>query len=466
MSRQDKPRRISPDTIPESLLKKYYKSGPRYTSYPTAPQFKAEFDQEQLKAEWLKTNTPKGKGLSLYLHIPFCEKRCLYCGCTTEAGHSQETAKEYLNELSKEVARIKKIIDASRPVDQLALGGGTPTFLKPELMTRLLNSLKADFHFPTAGERSIEIDPRTVDDAYLDLLSELGFNRFSFGVQDLDPQVQKNVGRLQSEKKIASLLSHLRQLGHDAINLDLIYGLPGQTTQSFGRTIDRVVKLKPSRIALFGFAFVPWVCPHQKALEKFHIPDPKERMALFGLAYNRLLDSGYEHIGLDHFALPQDELILALKSRTLARNFMGYTTRRGLDLVGIGASSISSVGATYAQNEKEVMKYIGKAGESEWVRALILSKEDLLRRELILDLFCNFFLDTAGLERKFQINFKKHFAAEIAALREMEQDNLIQLSEANLKVTALGRFFIRNICMVFDQYLSGEDSKSKYSKTL
>jgi len=208
------------------------------------------------------------------------------------------------------------------------------------------------------------------------------------------------------------------------------------------------------------------MCPHQKALEKFHIPDPRERMALFGLAYNRLLDSGYEHIGLDHFTLPQDELILALKSRTLARNFMGYTTRRGLDLVGIGASSISSVGATYVQNEKDVRKYISNAADSTWVKALILSREDLLRRELILDLFCNFFLDTLGLERKFKINFKQHFVAELAELREMEKDGLIQFGNANLKVTDLGRFFIRNICMAFDQYLGEADSKAKYSKTI
>jgi len=457
---------ISPGTVPKRLLRKYYKSGPRYTSYPTAPQFKSGFDEEKVKAEWLKTNTPKGKGLSLYIHIPFCAKRCLYCGCFTEAGHTQETARKYISALFQETDCILKLIDPKRSLEQLALGGGTPTFLQPEIMQELISGLNKIFKFSPASERSIEIDPRSVDDHYLDLLSELGFNRFSFGVQDLDPVVQKNVGRIQPEEKIAGLLAHLRKLNHNAINLDLIYGLPGQTPESFSATIDKVVRLRPSRIALFGYAHVPWVSPHQKELLQYHLPDPEERMALFGLAYDQLLDSGYAHIGMDHFALPEDELIRSLKTRTLTRNFMGYTTRRGLDLIGIGASSISSVGVTYAQNEKEVGKYLEKSETCFWVKALILSQEDLLRRELIIDLFCNFYLDLSAMQQKFRINFKEHFDRELSELKTMEDDELIIIADDHLQVTDLGRFFIRNICMTFDQYLAKDDATVRYSKTI
>jgi oxygen-independent coproporphyrinogen-3 oxidase len=312
-------KRISPSTVPKKLLDKYFKSGPRYTSYPTAPQFKTEFEEDEIKSQWIGTNDPKGKGLSLYIHIPFCKKRCLYCGCYTEAGARQETAKNYAGALLKEAERVLRIIDPDRPLDQLAMGGGTPVFLEQENMAKLLKGLKSLFNFSPDGERSLEIDPRSIDESYLDLLVDEGFNRFSFGVQDLDPQVQKNVGRIMSEEKIAGLLSHLKAKGHKAINIDLIYGLPGQTPDSFGATIKKIIEFKPSRIALFGYAHVPWMSPHQKALEKYDIPNPEERMALFGLAYDLLLEAGYEHVGMDHFALPEDELIQALKSRTLTR---------------------------------------------------------------------------------------------------------------------------------------------------
>lgn len=465
MSGARSPKRIGPSSVPQHLLKKYYKSGPRYTSYPTAPQFQSKFDEAAVRSEWQKTNAPGGRGLSIYLHIPFCEKRCLYCGCYTESGHSQEDARQYLDSVEKEIEWILKIIGRNRRVEQLALGGGTPTFLKPELMRTLLNSLKKNFEFDPAGERSIEIDPRSVDNDYLDLLLSLGFNRFSFGVQDLDPEVMKKVGRIQSEGKLVGLVDHLRGRGHNAINIDLIYGLPGQTQQSFGTTIDQICKIKPLRIALFGYAHVPWVSPHQKALESFHIPTPEERVAVFGLAYDRLLDAGYRHVGMDHFALPSDELIVALNNRTLTRNFMGYTTSRGLDLIGIGASAISSVGASYTQNVKDIKQYCDRAGQSNWVKALVLTGEDELRRELIIDLFCNFFLDKRRLEAKFKINFNEHFEKEMAELKDMEQDSLVKVNENNLKVTELGRFFIRNICMTFDQYL-GDATGAQYSKTL
>jgi oxygen-independent coproporphyrinogen-3 oxidase len=458
-------RRITPATVPGELMERYATSGPRYTSYPTAPQFRTEFDAARIEEEWRRTNE-RGTGLSLYVHIPFCKERCRYCGCFTETGHDADTAETYVGALLREADRLLGILDGHRPLEQLALGGGTPVFLTPEQMRRLIEGLRARFSFAPDGERSLEIDPRRVDSGYLDLLIELGFNRFSFGVQDLDPRVQRNVGRILPVERLESLVAHLRERGQRAINLDLIYGLPGQSLESFGRTVAQIVAIRPSRIALFGYAHVPWMSPHQKELERFAIPDTAERMALFGMAYDRLLDAGYAHVGMDHFALPTDELIIALNQRTLTRNFMGYTTRRGLDLVGIGASSISSVGRTYAQNVKRVSDYLARAGERTWIKGLILNDEDLLRRELILELFCNFHLDIRETERRFGIVFREHFAGELAALQPMIDDALLTVDDAEITVTDLGRFFIRNICMTFDQYLRGEQRVGRYSRTL
>jgi oxygen-independent coproporphyrinogen-3 oxidase len=460
------PRSPGPLDIPRPLLAKYATSGPRYTSYPTAPQFKADFDEPGILAAWRETNRDLRRGISIYLHVPFCRSRCLYCGCFTEIGHGPDMTERYVAAMLREAGRISDIIDPSRPAEQLAVGGGTPTFLRPGQMRTLMEGLAARFTFSAKAERSIEVDPRSVDTAYLDLLLALGFNRISFGVQDLDKQVQRNVSRVLHEQSLVDLIEHLRRQGFHAINLDLMYGLPGQTEASFRRTVDRIIEIRPSRIALFGYAHVPWVSPHQRALEPLGLPDPEERTRLFGQAYGQLLEAGYRHVGMDHFAQSDDELIGAIENRTLTRNFMGYTTRRGLDLVGVGVSSISSVDGTYTQNEKNLGAYIKKAGGSTWIRGLRLSPEDLLRREIILDLFCNFFLDIAALERRFGLDFKTHFAGELEQLVPMEADGLLHVDSASIRVTDLGRFFIRNICMCFDQYLIGETRQSAYSRTV
>jgi len=455
--------RPGPLDIPGDLLERYATSGPRYTSYPTAPMFRADFDEDRILEAWRRS---RGGGLAVYVHVPFCRTRCLYCACFTETGHSRETAGLYVRAVLREADRLLTIIESCRPVEQLAIGGGTPTFLRRQQMRALVEGLAARFRFSAEAERSIEIDPRRVDNAYLDLLLELGFNRFSFGVQDLDERVQRRVCRLLPERKLAGLVEHLRKRGVEAVNFDLMYGLPGQSEESFSRTIERIVRLRPSRLALFGYAHVPWISPHQRLLEKLGLPEARERARLFGLGYRLLLDAGYAHVGMDHFALPDDELVRALESRTLTRNFMGYTTRRGLDLVGIGASSISSVGGTYTQNEKDLRVYLRKAGSSTWARGLLLSGEDLLRREIILDLFCNFHLDIAVLERRFGVRFAQHFAPELERLAPMENDGLVRVSAKAVEVTPIGRFFIRNICMSFDEYLCRREAGTCYSRTV
>jgi oxygen-independent coproporphyrinogen III oxidase len=458
---------INPMDVPARYLDKYQRSGPRYTSYPTAPQFKPQFEATEIETLWSETNSSDA-GISIYTHFPFCRSRCLYCGCYTHIGKPKELQLQYVEALKKEADRLFTTLDPKRIVRQMAFGGGTPTHLPVEVLSGYVEHLNHLVQFAPDAERSIEIDPRSVDEDYLQRLLDLGFNRFSFGVQDLDVTVQKNIHRMTSEEKLTTLIDYLRSKGMEAINLDLIYGLPGQTPESFSATVEKIVAYRPSRIALFGYAHVPWVSPHQKVMEKHQIPNTEERMVLFGKAFELLTQAGYEHIGMDHFALSNDELLLALKDRTLTRNFMGYTTRRGLDLVGIGASSISSVGKTYAQNVKELDQYCQNTSGLHWQKALVLSPEDLLRREIIMDLFCNFYLNIAAVEMNHGIVFKDHFATELAALKPMADDDLIDIKENELVVTQLGRFFIRNICMVFDQYLAKDiqNPDKRYSKTL
>lgn len=464
-SRNDK--MVSPREIPEALLTKYSKSGPRYTSYPTAPQFKPDFDRDDALTHWKESNVPHADGLSLYVHLPFCRSRCAYCGCYTLVDQEKSVIAAYLDAVLDNADWTLEHLDRRRPLQQLALGGGTPTFLQPRQMRHLVEGLRTRFAFAPDGERAIEVDPRWVDADYLDLLLELGFNRFSFGVQDLDPVVQTNINRILDAGHLAALMEHLRGKGCEAINLDFIYGLPGQTLDSFAETIRRVVELRPSRIATFGYAHVPWVSPHQKALDSLGIPGTSARMALFGAAFESLVEAGYRHIGMDHFALPEDELSVALASRTLTRNFMGYTTRKGLDLVPLGASSIGAVAGTYVQNHKVIGDYVPANGTSRWQRGFVMDKEDLLRRDVIRELLCNFHLDKGVVEERHGIDFDRHFNEELNALAPFAADKLIEIGQDSLDVTLLGRFFVRNICMTFDTYLAREgNGAGRYSRTI
>jgi len=330
----------------------------------------------------------------------------------------------------------------------------------------LIDELRRLWNFPDAGERSIELDCRTVDPDYLDALLDLGFNRFSLGVQDIASEVIDRLRKNQSRDYVERINGHLRSRGVHAINFDLMYGLPGQTPESFGRTIDEVIGMRPSRVALFGYAHVPWIKPHQKSLEKFGLPDEKERIALWGTAFDRFRGAGYVPIGMDHFAEPDDELTLSQQKGLLHRNFMGYTTWRGLDLVGLGASSISSVGSVYAQNEKDLEPYEAAiaAKRVPWQRGLLLTADDLMRRELIIDLFSNFDLDVKAFEKKFSIDFWKTFESEQVTLAPLVTDGLLDLSGERIRVSPIGRFFIRNICTAFDKYL--DPTRQRYSKTV
>lgn len=456
---------LNPMDIPRHLLAKYNRSGPRYTSYPTAPQFSDDIDLEAVQTLWQEANRPN-TALSIYTHVPFCRSRCLYCGCFTEVHHRIGIRNAYFSALKIEAAKILRSFASNRVVRQLALGGGTPTYMAQEQLAGYINFLRDTVEFADDAELSLEIDPRGIDENYLDTLLEAGFNRFSFGVQDLDPQVQAKIKRPLDERHLLKLIRHLKSRKMEAINLDLIYGLPGQSRKSFAGTVEKIAELRPSRIALFGYAHVPWVSPHQKALERYPIPNPGERMILFGTAFKVLLQSGYEHIGMDHFALPDDELLQALRSRTLTRNFMGYTTKKGLDLIGIGASSISALGRTYIQNDKDILAYNNRADGFHWLKGIVLKDEDLLRRGIILDLFCNFYLDRSAVENRWGISFSRRFARELRDLGPMVDDGLLRIGKGSLEVTHLGRFFIRNICMVFDQYIKSESTEGRYSKTL
>ena len=459
--------RVGPRQVPGDLLKRYQKSGPRYTSYPTAPQFTGDLDKAAVLKRLAAGNRTEPGGLSMYLHIPFCRSRCSYCGCYTLLGYGEAETRNYARSLLAEADWWLETVGRNRPVRQFALGGGTPTFLTPETMRWLIEGLQDKLQFASKGERSIEVDPRGVDSGYLDLLLELGFNRVSFGVQDLDPVVQDNVKRVLAYEKLVGHFEHLAARGMTAINLDLIYGLPGQTAASFERTMKQVIALRPSRIATFGYAHVPWVSPHQKQLEGLDIPGPGLRMELFGLAYDMLLDAGWRHVGMDHFALPEDELVKALDSRTLTRGFMGYTTLRGLDLIALGASAISAASGTYTQNAKAVPEYLRLEGGDRWVRGYVLDQEDELRRDIIMDLFCNFYLSIRQVEAKFDICFADHFAAELDAMKPLVDDGLLVVTEDELAATDLGRFFIRNMSMIFDTYLRHEaDTTHRYSKTI
>lgn len=471
-ARESSSRPLGPSRIPGELLRRYQTNGPRYTSYPTAPQFRSDIDMDEVLRRWRVGGEPAPgartpRPLALYVHVPFCQSRCTYCGCFTRTGADASELVRYVGAVLDNADWTRAVLASERPVEQLSMGGGTPTSLPPRLLAQLLRGLTARFSFDPAGERAIEIDPRRVEVADLDGLLDLGFNRFSFGVQDLDPLVQGLINRTMPAEKLTELVGHLGARGQRAINIDLIYGLPGQTETTFAATMHEVIGLRPSRVATFGYAHVPWVSPHQGPLEAAGLPSPEARMALFGLAYDMLVEAGYRHVGMDHFALPGDELIQALDRRTLTRNFMGYSTRRGLDLVPLGASAIGAVASTYVQNTKGLEEFIGSRGVDRWLRGYVLTGEDVLRRDIILDLLCNFHLDIPAVEARHGVDFASHFAPELEELERLEDDGLVTVGEQSIAVTELGRFFARNVSMIFDAYLRREDETSRrYSKTI
>ncbi len=455
-------RRIDPD-----LRAKYDVRGPRYTSYPPATHFHEINPEELVEPIRERNRIDADPGLSLYFHIPFCRSKCLFCGCHTFI-KSARSADSYLDAVIAEMDLIQTLVDPLRPVFQVALGGGTPNFLGVGQINRLGEETAKRFRMQPEAEMSVEIDPRTSSVAKLDAFLEHGFNRFSLGVQDLNAAVLQKARCGQDDMQVEEVVEHLRARGIMSINFDLIYGLPGQNVDTAADTAERVCRFRPTRIALYSYAHVPWIRPHQKALEKFGLPESELKSSLFLTMMDVFLKAGYVSIGMDHFALPEDPLALAFGNGTLRRNFMGYTTGRGLDLLGFGASAISSVGRAYYQNEKQLEDYRQCLAQTRLpiAKGFLLSKDDRFRRELIMELFCNFHVDMGILSRAYGLEWRNYLAEDLTRLEQMRKDGLVDWDEGGIRVSDVGRFFRRNICMVFDRYLESDLNRRMYSRTV
>lgn len=450
-----------------ALLEKYCKSGPRYTSYPPAPHFHTSFSEAEWQDE-LKITEESTRGLSLYVHIPFCDSLCWYCGCNMAATRDYSRASRYLDILFQEIDRVAEYVSPKRIVRQVHWGGGTPTFLRPEDMERLFRQLRSHFTWAHDAEIGCEVDPRDLTRRHLEMLKHLGFNRVSLGVQDLDERVQRAVNRIQPESIVCEVYGWMRELDFDSINLDLMIGLPHQTVRHFGQTLDVIIDLAPDRLAVFNYAHVPWLKRHQKLIPETDLPDTETRFALQALTFNRLTKAGYVYIGMDHYALPNDELVRAQQKRTLYRNFQGYTTHKECDILAFGATSISQTESVYVQNVKKLSDYRTRiqSGHFATERGFRLSRDDQLRREVITQVMCDLELNIAEREKVWGINFWSYFQSSRATLEEMEKDGLLILEGDWIHVEEIGRLFIRNIAMQFDAYLSNQIEMPRYSKTV
>ena len=449
-----------------SLLEKYSVPGPRYTSYPTAPYFHTGFTE----SDWVEAlaEPAPARGLSLYAHIPFCDSLCYYCGCNMVATRDYSKTQPYLDRLDKEMARTAQSVDARRVVRQLHWGGGTPTYLNPDDIRRLMAMMRKYFTLAEDAEVSCEVDPRELTYEHLAALRETGFNRLSFGVQDMDPEVQQAVNRIQSEFLIQQVLDWSRELGFSSINLDLIVGLPKQTVASFTRTLDRVAVWAPDRLAVFAYAHVPWMKKHQNLIKEADLPDPATRLALQQAVNESLGEAGYINIGLDHFARPEDELVRAQQNKTLWRNFQGYTTHKDCDILAFGASSISQTTGVYMQNEKNLKRYQERIAATGLAveRGLKLTRDDQIQREAITRVMCDMELDFATFGSEWGIAFDDYFADALADLRPLADDGLVQIEPGKITVTPTGRLFLRNIGMCFDRYLKqAATEQPRYSRT-
>jgi len=449
------------------LVAKYNVAGPRYTSYPPATKFTDTITWPAL-AEKIQANNQTARDLSIYFHIPFCETLCWFCGCTTVITLNHERGMAYVEALGREVARMAPMLNPQRKVIQLHFGGGSPTFLKPDEIRRLGEIIRQHFTFAPDIEASVEVDPRRLTRDHLVALREIGFNRASMGVQDFNPQVQEAIHRIQPRAMTQDAMDWMRELGYGSINLDLIYGLPFQTPESFNETLDTVLEMKPDRLAVFSYAHVPWVKPSQKILEQKILPAPETKLQVLKLVIEKLTaDNRYVYIGMDHFAKPDDELAVAQKQKQLQRNFQGYSTRAGSDIYAFGMSSISQIPDAYWQNEKELPKWqeAVDAGKMPLQRAYFLTDEDKLRHETIMRVMCDLSLDYAAMSQKLGVNFQEHFAGELAALAPFEADGLVKRTSTGLEVTDTGRLFIRNIAMCFDNTLAPVGER-KHSRTI
>ncbi|MCK9607220.1 MAG: oxygen-independent coproporphyrinogen III oxidase [Methylomonas sp.] len=439
------------------LISRYDKAGPRYTSYPTALELHEGFGEAEYRQQLSKSNAVGGP-LSLYFHIPFCDTVCFYCACNKIITKNRAHSAPYLDNLCKEIAMQGALIDKHRKVNQLHWGGGTPTFLSYEQMKRLMDATREYFnlHDDDSGEYSIEVDPRETDDKTIAQLRELGFNRISLGLQDFDPEVQKAVNRLQSKEQTFAVLESARKEGFRSTNIDLIYGLPLQTEQTFARTLEQVLTYAPDRFSIFNYAHMPSRFKTQRQINEADLPSPAVKLEILQMVGQKLTDAGYVYIGMDHFAKPDDELAVAQREGKLYRNFQGYSSHSDCDLVGFGVTSIGRVGDAYMQNHKELEQYQQaiSAGRLPVFRGVELDADDNVRRAVITQLICHFDLTFSKIEQQFNIMFADYFTAELNHLETMQNDGLIRLDDTGIKVQPAGRLLIRNICMVFDKYLA------------
>jgi oxygen-independent coproporphyrinogen III oxidase len=453
--------------LPDSLLRKYNRPGPRYTSYPPAPAWRDDFDRGEMERAYAEA-AAAGSDVSLYIHIPFCESLCLFCACNVVIQKDHRAAAPYLDLLRREMRALGRYVSRERPIVQLHWGGGTPTYLTPEQLESLFGDLSASFRFSADAEMGVEIDPRVTTRAHLDALRRLGFNRLSLGIQDFTPAVQEAVHRVQPYELTRRVVETARELGFTSLNVDLIYGLPHQTAETFTQTAESVLELRPDRIALFSYAHVPWLKKQQGSFAA-SLPSDSEKFHIFRAALGKFLGAGYRYIGMDHFARPDDELARAQSERTLHRNFQGYSTRAGADLYGMGVSAISRVGPVYVQNFRDLPRYQAaiEAGGLAVMRGYRLTSDDQVRGTVISRLLCHAVVKKREIEERFGIEFDKYFRAELDALKDCEQDGLVQLPQDEIRITGRGRVFMRNIAMAFDRYLpaAGGD-RPRFSQTL
>ncbi len=448
----------------QAILDKYNYSGPRYTSYPTALEFHEAFtvaDYDMACTQYSE------RPLSLYIHIPFCHKLCYYCGCNKVITRHAHKADEYLDVLELEV-RTRAALLQGRKVTQLHFGGGTPTFLTKAQISRIMDILRDEFYFEGDAEISIEVDPREIELDMLDHLRGEGFNRLSIGVQDFNKEVQRLVNREQDEEFIFAMVERAKQLGFRSTNLDLIYGLPKQTKDSFAQTLKQVLEMEPGRLSVFNYAHMPQLFAAQRKIKDEDLPVAEEKMAILQDTIATLTGAGYQFIGMDHFALPDDELAVAQRNGILHRNFQGYTTQGEADLVGFGVSAISMIGDAYAQNQKELKKYYAQVSEQRhalW-KGVALDSDDLLRREVIKQLICNFKLDKTAIEAEFKVKFNDYFKEDLQLLQTFINDQLVEVDDKEIRVTLRGRLLIRNICMCFDKYLRAKARQQQFSRVI
>lgn len=448
----------------QSLIEKYNYSGPRYTSYPTALEFNENFnEQDFLSAVNLYPERP----LSLYVHIPFCHKLCYFCGCNKLVTRQTHKVTQYLNTLDCEIEKRSKLFK-NRIVTQMHWGGGTPTFLTDDEISRLMSSLKKHFTFSDDAELSIEIDPREITPQTIDHLAKVGFNRLSMGIQDFNPEIQHLINREQDEVLIRRLIKQARQNNFDSISLDLIYGLPKQTVESFTETLDKVIEISPDRLSVFNYAHLPSRFAGQRKIKEADLPSAKQKLQILQTSIKKFTESGYHFIGMDHFAKPQDELAIAQQQGKLHRNFQGYTTQGDADLLGLGVSAISILGDSYAQNQKDLREYqhqVQQTGNALW-KGFTLNLDDKIRRDVIKQLICHFYLDKRTIEQQYSIQFDDYFAEDLTLLAPLQNDGLVTLSQHAIDISPKGHLLVRNICMCFDIYMRKLAYQQQFSRVI